>query len=67
MNVVVKVKRSKEISLLPNDIIMDLSSSKRSRVTRIVESKLRTYVVLTDGTWRPLSSYGKTWRKAFEE
>ena len=67
MNVVVKVKRSKEISLLPNDIIMDLSSSKRSRVTRIVESKLHTYVVLTDGTWRPLSSYGKTWRKAFEE
>ena len=67
MIVVVNVNRCKEISLQPNDIIMDLSSSKHSRVTRVVENRLHTYVVLTDGTWRPLSSYGKTWRKAFEE
>ena len=67
MNVVVNVNRCKEISLQPNDIIMDLSSSKCSRVTRIVENRLHTYVVLIDGTWRPLSSYGKTWGKVFEE
>lgn len=36
---------------------------KTTVVRRIVENCHGTYVVLNDGTWRPMSTYGETWVK----
>ena len=32
-------------------------------VTRLVETNRRVYAVLSDGCWRPLTTYNKTWWK----
>lgn len=32
-------------------------------VTRLVETKHGVYAVFDNGTWRPMSTYGVTWRK----
>lgn len=32
-------------------------------VRRLVETDHGTYAVLSNHTWRPLSSYGRTWKK----
>ena len=32
-------------------------------VVRLVETKYGVYAVFDNGTWRPMSTYGKTWWK----
>jgi hypothetical protein len=38
--------------------------SKTLTVRRLIETQWRVYVVLSDGCWRPLTTYNKTWWKA---
>lgn len=37
---------------------------KALAVTRVVETKHGVYAVFQDGTWRPTSTYDRTWWKA---
>jgi hypothetical protein len=32
-------------------------------VVRLVETRNTTYAIFSNKTWRPISSYGRTWRK----
>ena len=57
-----------EMELKPGDdciLHSDVLSTPRTRkVNRIVESRKGVKVVFSDGTWRPIHTYGITWRKA---
>lgn len=56
----VTVRCPKEIDLKPGYTVR-LRSGGDVIINRIVETRYHIYVVLSNGTWRPLSSYGKTW------
>lgn len=67
----VKVTKEVEIELKPGDrVALDgLTQSligRPYRIKRIIENANQTYVVFSNYTWRPLSTYGKTWRKVEE-
>lgn len=63
----VNVLKPTEIELKPGDKVeIDFKSQYWKRtltVTRLVESKYQTYAVFSNGTYRPMSTYGFTWRK----
>lgn len=59
---------TKDVMLKPGDRVeLDgLTSGFLNRpftITRVVENRKQTYVVFNNSTWRPLSTYGKTWEK----
>jgi hypothetical protein len=65
-----KVERviHEELNFKPGDVVyMENYTSKRAiEVVRIVENAGQTYVVFSNRTWRPISTYGKTWCKESE-
>lgn len=57
------------IELKPGDVVvLDKMTTdiwgRPVRVERIVESRKTLYAIFSNKTWRPLSSYGRTWMKA---
>lgn len=67
MKGLVKEVRYVEVELSPGDKVevdfMNKNWKTTTYVRRLVETKLHTYAVLSNGTWRPMSTYGLTWRK----
>jgi hypothetical protein len=67
MKVNVKEVKFVEVDLKPGDKVevdwMYKGCRKILCIKRIVETKYHTYAVLSNSTWRPISSYGYTWRK----
>ena len=65
---IIDVSTPKYVHIEPGDVV-ELSVdgwwnlAHNTTVRRVVESKYHTYVVLDNNTWRPMSSYGVTWRK----
>jgi hypothetical protein len=62
----VNVLKPTEIELKPRDKVeIDFNKPwvKVTYVVRLVESLHKTYAVLSNGTYRPMSTYGFTWRK----
>lgn len=65
----VNVIVTKDIMLKPGDKVSldgmssDLFRRRNFTIRRIVENRNQTYVVFSNSTWRPLSTYGKTWEK----
>lgn len=62
----VKVKRIEEVleSIKPGDEVTMLNKPNRLyKVLRLVETPEHIYAVFDDWTWRPVSSYGRTWAK----
>lgn len=59
-----------KIDLKPGDRVEIDYTYRKSRngyyIRRIVETSKHTYVVFTNDTWRPITSYGKTWWKVGE-
>ena len=62
----VNVLKPTEIELKPGDKV-EVDFNKPwvgvPYVVRLVESRYQTYAVLSNGTYRPMSTYGLTWRK----
>lgn len=56
-----------EIELCPGDkvILMDefCQNQVEETIVRLTETEWGTYAVFTNDTWRPITSYGLTWRK----
>ena len=47
-------------------VVFDFTTCPRRSgytVRRLVETEYGVYAVFNNGTWRPMSTYGKTWRK----
>lgn len=67
MKVNVKEVKYVEVDLKPHDKVevdwMYAGCRKIFYIRRIVETKYHTYAVLSNGTWRPINTYGITWRK----
>lgn len=65
MKVVVPIMTEIEIS--PGDCVVAKKENSNlvshCRVTRLVENMDGLYAVLSDNTWRPMSTYGLTWWK----
>ena len=52
--------------LEPGDDVLLVYDSKPSRfstIKRLVKTCDKTYAVVTNGTWRSINTYGKTWWK----
>jgi hypothetical protein len=68
MKGLVKQVRYVEVELLPGDKV-ELDGIEKSyfgrpyRIVRLVENGNHVYAVFNNDTWRPLSTYGITWRK----
>ena len=66
------VYRAVEISIKPGDTVeinypyKTRKFRKRVQIRRLVETEAGVYVVFSNNTWRPLSSYGATWVKVLE-
>ena len=58
----VKVTKEVEVELNPGDVVI-LDGYNTTGIRRLVETYNNTYAVFHNETWRPLSTYGKTWRK----
>ena len=58
MNATIELKVGDEIELLTTCYLKN-----RTVVTRVVEGEKRTYAVFENNTYRPITSYGRTWRK----
>ena len=56
-----------EIELNPGDVCQtyrrDGSKDRIVVVERITQNSYGVKVVFVDGTWRPLRTYGRTWKK----
>ena len=66
MIIPIKVEMNATIELNAGDRVELLNSEiygERATVKRVVESRKMTYAVLTNNTYRPITSYGRTWRK----
>lgn len=67
----VNVLTPSEIDLKPGDRVeFDHTYETRRNgyyIRRIVETSKHTYAVFNNCTWRPITSYGKTWWKVGEE
>lgn len=67
MKGLVKQVRYVEVEILPGDKVevdwMYAGFRKVFQVRKLVETGLHTYAVLSNGTWRPMTTYGITWRK----
>lgn len=59
----VKINVPTEISLKPKDAVYLIEERKNTWIKRIVETSHGVYVVLYNDTWRPLTTYGRTWKK----
>lgn len=63
----VTMYRPTEVTLNVGDKVeFDFTMSPRRNgyaVRRLVETRNGLYVVFNNNTWRPMSTYGKTWRK----
>jgi hypothetical protein len=62
----VNVLKPTEIELKPGDQVeldVKYGAPRKVYVIRLVESLHKTYAVLSNGTYRPMSTYGFTWRK----
>lgn len=62
----VNVLKPTEIELKPGDKVeLDFKYGAPSKVyvRRLVETHCHTYAVLSNSTYRPMSTYGFTWRK----
>ena len=63
-----KVERvvREELRFKPGEVViiqMGCGGMRRVEIISIVENAGQTYVVLSNSTWRPISTYGKTWWK----
>ena len=60
-----------EIELSPGDkvILFDewFQTKTESRIVRLTETEWGTYAVFSNDTWRPITSYGVSWRKVGDE
>lgn len=62
----VNVLKPTEIELKPGDKVeLDFKYGYCAKVyvRRLVETHCQTYAVLSNSTYRPMSTYGITWRK----
>lgn len=60
----VKIRVDANVDIKPCDMVTVLSGyreGKKLMVKKIVETKYGIRVIFTDGTWRPISTYGNTW------
>ena len=62
MLVDVKLDVNAKEELNPGDTVRCLIYNENFVVRRVVESEKNIYAVF-GGMWRPISTYGKTWRK----
>lgn len=46
-----------------DEVILDYNTKRIVTVVRLVESDKNSYAVFSNGQWRPVSTYGKTWCK----
>ena len=66
MRVNVAAKIPMEVDLKPGDMIVTFKRNREGKkltIHRIIESGNGVNIVFTNGTWRPLSTYGITWQK----
>lgn len=62
----VKVRVDATIELKPYDKVQILKGDNEGKVLticRIIESRNGTNIVFTNGTFRPITTYGLTWQK----
>ena len=58
-----KMTLKTKLELHPGDKIVTIPYNRIYTVTRITENQNQLYVVFSNGVWRPLTTYGKTWKK----
>ena len=57
------IKETMEEVKAGDEVILDYDTKHIVTVVRMVEGKKNNYAVFSNGQWRPVSSYGKTWCK----
>ena len=52
------------VTIAPGDecVLIGTKPKKTVFVRCVVENSTHKYAVFSDGRWRPMSSYGKTWK-----
>lgn len=60
---IVRVMCPVNVELKPGDRITTIRGRELT-IDKMVETRYGTRVVFTNGTWRPTTTYNKTWSKA---
>lgn len=70
---IVRVMTPVAIEIKPGDKVLftkkrdALPFARSATVTRLTETNGHTFAVLSNCTWRPITSYGRTWKKVENE
>lgn len=66
---IISVMKPVSVDIKPGDDVLltekwdAVPFGRRATITRITETRGRIYAVLSNDTWRPITSYGRTWKK----
>lgn len=61
----VNIRLNADVELKPGDTVTVLSGYRKGRkleIKKMIETKYGVNAVFTNGTWRPLRTYGTTWQ-----
>lgn len=63
----IDIVKTETINIKPGDEVQTNTRVKPVKVIKVIENRDRLYAVLSNGTWRPFSTYGVTWLKVEDE
>ena len=63
----IDIIKTETSTIKPGDEVRIDTRVKPVKIIKVIENRNRLYAVLSNGTWRPFSTYGVTWFKVEDE